>query len=125
MSVAYGIEVEATEIPAAMEPVHRINDALRSMIMTQAQTVLFTTHLDDGVKVCDATKSDWNRFVNSEYQELISRAMMWRDGAIYIVEPPGGIHEDMNCILIFVIAAATGTFGMHLQPHGATFVNSL
>ncbi|RHZ21210.1 hypothetical protein DYB37_008551 [Aphanomyces astaci] len=96
MSVAYGIEVEATEIPAAMDPVHRINDALRSMIMTQVQTVLFTTHLDADIKVCDATKSDWNWFVNTEYQELISRAMMWRDGAIYIVELPGGIHEDMR-----------------------------
>ncbi|KAF0705632.1 hypothetical protein AaE_014431 [Aphanomyces astaci] len=108
-----------------MDPVHRINDALRSMIMTQVQTVLFTTHLDADVKVCDATKSDWNWFVNTEYQELISRAIMWRDGAIYIVELPGGIHEDMRRILIFVIAAATGTFGMHLQPHGATFANSL
>ncbi|RHY80959.1 hypothetical protein DYB35_008990 [Aphanomyces astaci] len=125
MNVAYGIEVEATEIYAAMDPFHRINDALRSMIMTQVQTVLFTTHLDADVKVCDATKSDWNWFVNTEYQELISRAMMWRDGAIYIVELPGGIHEDMRRILIFVIAAATGTFGMHLQPHGATFANSL
>ncbi|ETV63529.1 hypothetical protein H257_19546, partial [Aphanomyces astaci] len=122
MSVAYGVEVEATEIPA---PVRRINNALRSMNMTLVQTALFTTHFDAGVKVCDATKSDWNRFVNSEYQELISRAMMWRDGAIYIVELPGEIHEVMNRRVSYAIAAATGTFGVHLQTCGATFVDAL
>ncbi|RHZ28605.1 hypothetical protein DYB37_012293 [Aphanomyces astaci] len=125
MSVAYGGEVEATEIPAPTNPVRRINNALRSMNMAHVQTALFTTHLDAGVKVCDATKSDWNRFVNSEYQELISRAMMWRDGAIYIVELPGKIHEIMNRNLEVAIMAATGTFGVHLQPCGATFVDAL
>ncbi|ETV85380.1 hypothetical protein H257_03137 [Aphanomyces astaci] len=122
MSVAYGVEVEATEIPA---PVRRINNALHCMNMTHVQTALFTTHLDVGVKVCDATKSDWNQFVNSEYQELVSRAMMWRDGAIYIVELPSGIHEVMNRRVCFAIAAASGTFGMNLEPHGATFVDAL
>ncbi|RHY89436.1 hypothetical protein DYB35_007787 [Aphanomyces astaci] len=96
MSVAYGGEVEATQISAPTNPVRRINNALRSMNLTHVQTALFTTHLDAGVKVCNATKSDWNRFVNSEYQELMSRSMMWRDGAIYIVELPGRIHEVMN-----------------------------
>ncbi|ETV85382.1 hypothetical protein H257_03139 [Aphanomyces astaci] len=122
MSVAYGVEVEATEIPA---PVRRINNALRSMNMTHVQTALFTTHLDVGVKVCDATKYDWNQFVTSEYQELISRAMMWRDGAIYIVELPGMIHEGMSCNLVVAIAVATGTFSMNLEPRGATFVDAL
>ncbi|RHY93505.1 hypothetical protein DYB31_015379, partial [Aphanomyces astaci] len=95
------------------------------MNMTHVQTALFTTHLDTGVKVCDATKSDWNQFVNSEDQELVSRAMMWRDGAIYIVELPSGIHEVMNRRVCFAIAAASGTFGMNLEPHGATFVDAL
>ncbi|KAF0709291.1 hypothetical protein AaE_012920 [Aphanomyces astaci] len=122
MSVAYGVDVETMEIPA---PVRRINNALRSMNMTLVQTALFTTHLDVGVKVCDATKSDWNQFVTSEYQELISRAMMWRDGAIYITELPGEIHEIMNRNLEVAIMAATGTFGVHLQPCGATFVDAL
>ncbi|RHY78941.1 hypothetical protein DYB31_012205, partial [Aphanomyces astaci] len=122
MSVAYGVEVEATEIPA---PVRRINNALRSMNLTHVQTALFTTHLDAGVKVCNATKSDWNRFVNSEYQELMSRSMMWRDGAIYIVELPGGIHEHMNRNVVVAIMAASGTSNVHLKPYGATFVDAL
>ncbi|ETV85376.1 hypothetical protein H257_03134 [Aphanomyces astaci] len=125
MSVAYGGEVEATQISAPTNPVRRINNALRSMDMTHVQTALFTTHLDAGVKVCDATKSDWNRFVNSEYQELMSRSMMWRDGAIYIVELPGRIHEHMNRSIAFAVGAATGTFNVHLKPHGATFVDAL
>ncbi|RHZ41136.1 hypothetical protein DYB26_012392 [Aphanomyces astaci] len=122
MSVAYGVEVEATEIPA---PVRRINNALHCMNMTHVQKAHFTTHMDTGVKVCDATKSDWNQFVHSECQELISRAMMWRDGAIYIVELPGGIHEVMSQRVCFAIVAASGTFGVHLQPCGAAFVDAL
>jgi hypothetical protein len=51
--------------------------------------------------------------------------MKWKCGKIYIVEFPGGVHEDFSEGLKEAISAATGTRQAHLKCHGSSYVNIL
>ncbi|OQS02310.1 hypothetical protein THRCLA_05304 [Thraustotheca clavata] len=78
---------------------------------------------DPGVYVCEASLVDWKRYVKSEQQALVSRAMAWNDGQIYIVELPGRIHDTFSRFLAIAMFVATGR--QHLAPCGSSYVNNL
>ncbi|KAF0684540.1 hypothetical protein As57867_023387, partial [Aphanomyces stellatus] len=86
--------------------------------LTRAET-------DPGVYVCDASLEDWKRYVKSDQQALLSRAMAWNHGKIYIVELPGGIHDTFSGLLEFAVLSATGTGDEHLISHKSVFVDNL
>ncbi|KAF0700910.1 Aste57867_8558 [Aphanomyces stellatus] len=80
---------------------------------------------DPGVYVCDVSLGDWKRYVKSEEQVLMSRAMTWNDGNIYIVELPGKIHNKISRSLDIAVISATGTGEEHLLSCGSSFVDNL
>ncbi|KAF0741950.1 hypothetical protein AaE_008650 [Aphanomyces astaci] len=80
---------------------------------------------DPGVYVCDASLEDWKRYVKTEQQALLSRAMAWNHGMIYIVELPGRIHDKILGSLDFAVLSATGTGEEHLLSCRSVFVDNL
>ncbi|KAG9415683.1 hypothetical protein AC1031_000067 [Aphanomyces cochlioides] len=115
MSVADGSIAESysTEYLQRTNPaVRNINNAVNKLDLRKVQQSLEAedrSHLDPGVFVCNATLEDWNLYVESENQALISRAMEWNDGKIYIVELPSRLHENVARIFDLAIMRATGT----------------
>ncbi|KAG9402203.1 hypothetical protein AC1031_006823 [Aphanomyces cochlioides] len=116
---------QATRTPPRINPIHRINDALRKMDSKHVETALYSTNRDMGVEVCQASKADWERYLTSEKQALMSRAMLWRAGIVYIVELPGCLHESLSCNITEAVRKATRTDKDHLKPRGSTYVESI
>jgi hypothetical protein len=118
----------ALALPERSRAVQKINDAVKKLDFKEIEQKLLGKQrqcLDNGVYLCDASMDDWKTYVKSERQALLSRAMEWKAGRIYIVELPKGIHEAFNDALKVAMARATGTFDDHLVHHGATYVESL
>ncbi|KAG9399860.1 hypothetical protein AC1031_011280 [Aphanomyces cochlioides] len=108
--------------------VQRINRLIRNMDMREIEAHLNSptrAETDPGVYVCEASLDNWKRYVKSEQQALVSRAMAWNDGKIYIVELPGGIHDTFSRFLDIAMFVATGTGRQHLRPRGSTYVDNL
>ncbi|KAH9123736.1 hypothetical protein AeMF1_005361 [Aphanomyces euteiches] len=80
---------------------------------------------DPGVFVCEASFEDWTRYVKSEQHALMSRAMAWNDGKIYIVELPGRMHETFLGFLDVAVLSATLTGDEYLQFCRSTYVDNL
>ncbi|KAH9181546.1 hypothetical protein AeNC1_016477 [Aphanomyces euteiches] len=111
-----------------MAAVHRMNCCIRKMNFKEIEAELnspMRPETDPGVFVCEVSFEDWTRYVKSEQHALMSRAMAWNDGKIYIVELPGGIHESFLDFLLFAVIGATGTGTEHLRPRGSTYVDNL
>jgi hypothetical protein len=114
--------------PERSTAVRRINNAIKKLDFKEVEQNLLGKNrpdLKNGVYVCDASMDDWKTYLKSERQALVSRAMEWKAGRIYIVELPKGIHEDFNDAFKVAMSRATGTFDDHLVHHGATYVDSL
>ncbi|GLE02379.1 hypothetical protein PINS_up011217 [Pythium insidiosum] len=89
--------------------VYKINRAIRCLdVHAVEQALLEQAARDDdqsgqrdddnappGVFVCQATLLEWQKYVESEAQEMKSRFMTFHDGGIYIVEL-AGIHESIE-----------------------------
>lgn len=60
-----------------------------------------------------------------EQQALVSRAMHWNNGKLYIVELQGKIHEKFAGSLGLAVINATGTDEQFLLPCRSSFVRSL
>ncbi|CAK4701688.1 hypothetical protein AeMF1_004833 [Aphanomyces euteiches] len=95
------------------------------MNFKQVETALYSTNMDKGVEICPASKADWERYVTSENQVLMSRAMLWRDRIVYIVELPACLHESLSCNINDAVRVATGTDKKHLKPRGSTYAESI
>ncbi|KAH9154459.1 hypothetical protein AeRB84_003446 [Aphanomyces euteiches] len=111
-----------------MAAVQRMNCCIRKKNFKEIEAELKSPsrpEADPGVFVCEASFEDWTRYVKSEQHALMSRAMAWNNGKIYIVELPGGIHETFSRCLDFAVLSATGTGTEHLIPHGSTYVDNL
>ncbi|ETW01472.1 hypothetical protein H310_06983 [Aphanomyces invadans] len=108
--------------------VQRINRLIRKMDMKQVNAELTSpmrAETNPGVFVCEVSLADWTRYVKCEHHVLMSRAMAWHDGKIYIVELPGWIHESFSRSLDFAVISATGTGEEHLLSCGSTYVDAL
>ncbi|KAJ8524304.1 hypothetical protein ON010_g16814 [Phytophthora cinnamomi] len=106
----------------------RINGIIKKLDWKEVEATLFSTErvdADPGFEVCEASLEDWERYVKSENQALVSRAMAFEDGRIYIVELPTEIHDSFCRDLDFAILTATGTGNQHLRPRGSSYVESL
>ncbi|KAF0720417.1 Aste57867_347 [Aphanomyces stellatus] len=115
-------------LPTRNMAVQRINRFIRKMDMKEVEADLISltrAETDPGVYVCDASLEDWKRYVKSEQQALLSRAMAWNHGKIYIVELPGKIHDKISRSLDFAVLSATGTGEEHLLSCGSAFVDNL
>ncbi|KAF0687258.1 Aste57867_20977 [Aphanomyces stellatus] len=115
-------------LPTRNMAVQRINGLIRKMDMKEVEADLISStraETDPGVYVCDASLEDWKRYVKSEQQALLSRAMAWNHGKIYIVELPGGIHDNFSGFLDFAVLSATRTGDEHLQSRRSTYVDNL
>ncbi|KAF0699412.1 Aste57867_10020 [Aphanomyces stellatus] len=98
--------------------VQRINCFIRKMDMKEVEDDLISPTRAEtypGMYVCDASHEDWPRYVKSEQQALVSRAMAYHNGEIYIVELPGTIHDTFLGFLDIAVIIATGTMDEHLR----------
>ncbi|KAL8001164.1 hypothetical protein Plhal703r1_c19g0085471 [Plasmopara halstedii] len=69
---------------------------------------------DPGYEVCKASLEDWERYVKTENQALVSREMAVEDDRIYIVELPSGVHDGFCGLFKVEMVFATGTRDHHL-----------
>ena len=101
-----------------------INCAIRQLNLNHVAATLAASpgRPGRGVYVCDASLEDWERYVASDDHALMSRAMAWRDGSLFIVELPGGLHEVLVRGLDSAVLEATGTDRRHLRARGSTYV---
>lgn len=107
--------------------IKRINGIIKKLDWTEVETMLSTERddADPGFEVCDASLEDWERYVKSDNQALVSRAMAFEDGKIYIVELLSGVHDGFCGLLNTAVSRATGTFDDHLMSRGSSYVESL
>ncbi|KAL8021665.1 hypothetical protein Plhal710r2_c010g0049261 [Plasmopara halstedii] len=108
--------------------VKRINGIIKTLDWEKVEATLHSDGRDDadpGFDVCDASLEDWERYVKSENQTLVSRAMAFENGRIYIVELPSGVHDGYCGLLNTAVLRATGTFDDHLMSRQSSFVESL
>lgn len=108
--------------------VRRINGIIKKLDWKEVEAALLSDERDDadpGFEVCEASLEDWERYVKTENQALVSRAMAFEHGRIYIVELPSGAHDDFCGFLDFAVLTATGTGNQHLISHGSSYVESL
>ncbi|KAF0711122.1 Aste57867_5378 [Aphanomyces stellatus] len=129
MSVACNGDGESIyALPTRNMAVQRINRLIRKMDMKEVEADLISptrAETNPGVYVCEVSLEDWKRYVKSEQQALVSRAMAWKDGKIYIVELPGWIHDNFSRFLDIVVVRAARTFDEHLQSRGSSYVDNL
>ncbi|GMF61822.1 unnamed protein product [Phytophthora fragariaefolia] len=107
--------------------IKRINGIIKKLEWAEVQTTLLSTERDDAdprFDVCDASLEDWERYVKSENQALVSRAMAFEDGKIYIVELPTGTHDAFCGFLNVATMRVTGTYDDHLQSRGSSYVEA-
>ncbi|CEG38234.1 uncharacterized protein PHALS_08321 [Plasmopara halstedii] len=107
--------------------VKQINGILKKLDWKKVEATLLSAESDDAdpeFEVCEASLEDWERYVKSETQVLVSRSMAFEDGRIYIVELPTEIHDNFCRDLDFAILIATGTGNQHLRPRGSSYVES-
>ncbi|EQC37615.1 hypothetical protein SDRG_05209 [Saprolegnia diclina VS20] len=78
----------------SVDPVKRINRAIEALDWQAAQAALNVID-NDGFWVCSATEADWDRYVESEEQEMKSRHFEFRDDSIYLIEMSGGLHGSI------------------------------
>ncbi|KAG9399885.1 hypothetical protein AC1031_011306 [Aphanomyces cochlioides] len=127
MSVAcHGDGESFCALPTQNMVVRSINGRIKKMDMKEVEAYLMSParpETDPGVFVCDVSFEDWKRYVKSDHQALVSRAMAWNDGKIYIVELPGGMHECFSRDLDLAVMAATHTSNVHLHSRGSGYVD--
>ncbi|POM70185.1 Hypothetical protein PHPALM_13415 [Phytophthora palmivora] len=88
--------------------IKQINGIIKKLDWKETEATLFSTERDDaGFEVCEASLEDWERYVMSDNQALVSRAMAFEDGKSYIVELPSGTYDN------------------HLRSRGSSNVESL
>ncbi|OQR90792.1 hypothetical protein ACHHYP_05238 [Achlya hypogyna] len=73
------------------------------------------------LQACRASKDDFECYVESERQLLISRAMECFVDGIYIVELPRGVHEEITRGIDSLVILATGASEAHRVTHGSTY----
>lgn len=108
--------------------VARINRRNRALDLVAVRARLGSATRDDadwGVEVCAASKADWICYVKSESQAFRSRNMLWVDGTLLIIEFSGWVNGKALVFLRQVMREATGTGFEHLEPAGASFVESM
>jgi hypothetical protein len=118
----------ALKLPERSTVVRQINNFIKKLDLKQVERKLLAENRPDsdfGVYVCDASIDEWTTYVKSKNQALVSRAMKWKSGKIYIVEFPGTVHEDFVEEFKEAISSATGTRRAHLKCHGSSYVDIL
>ncbi|KAL7692918.1 hypothetical protein Plhal304r1_c005g0020281 [Plasmopara halstedii] len=122
MSVAFFGDGESYFAPSAASSarnmaVKRINDIIKKLDWKEVEATLLSDERDDadpGFENCEASLEDWERYVKTENQALMSRAMEFEDGRIYIVELPSGVHDGCGELFKVEMVFATGTRDHHL-----------
>ncbi|KAL7678784.1 hypothetical protein Plhal304r1_c092g0172261 [Plasmopara halstedii] len=108
--------------------VKRINDIIKKLDWKEVEATLLFDERDDadpGYEVCKASLEDWERYVKTENQALVSRAMAFEDDRIYIVELPSGVHDGFCGLFMVEMVFATGTRDHHLVSRESSYVESL
>ncbi|KDO17321.1 hypothetical protein SPRG_17242 [Saprolegnia parasitica CBS 223.65] len=113
---------------ASVDPVGAINRAIEALDWDGAQAALDVID-NDGFRVCSATEADWERYVESEDQEMKSRHFEFRDDSIYLVEMSGGLHPAIaggidDAIKEATRPKATGTDHRVLEGHRDAYVDT-
>lgn len=104
--------------------VRRINNAVGKLDKARMENKLNPPDGSDGApfELCEATRDDWSRYVQSGRQALASRWMAWWDNRVFIVELSGTLHENLVKGVRKAITEATGTSDTHLDHYGAAYV---
>ncbi|KAL7681976.1 hypothetical protein Plhal304r1_c052g0135901 [Plasmopara halstedii] len=108
--------------------VKRINGIIKKLDWKEVEATLLSDERDDadpGFEVCEASLEDWERYVKTENQALMSRAMAFEGGRIYIVELPSGVHDGFCELFKVEMVFATGTRDHHLVSRGSSYVERL
>ncbi|EQC37614.1 hypothetical protein SDRG_05208 [Saprolegnia diclina VS20] len=110
------------------DPVKRINRAIEALDWQAAQAALDVID-NDGYRVCSATEADWDRYVESEEQEMKSRHFEFRDNSIFLIEMSGGLHGSIADGIDDAIKEATrpevtGTEHRVLWAHRDVYVDT-
>ncbi|KAL8023510.1 hypothetical protein Plhal710r2_c006g0028041 [Plasmopara halstedii] len=105
--------------------VKRINDIIKKLDWKEVEATLLSDERDDadpGYEVCKASLEDWERYVKTENQALVSREMAFEDDRIYIVELPSGVHDGFCGLFKVEMVFATGTRDHHLVSSESSYV---
>ncbi|EQC37555.1 hypothetical protein SDRG_05154 [Saprolegnia diclina VS20] len=112
----------------SVDPVGAINRAIEALDWDAAQATLDVID-NDGFRVCSATEADWDRYVESEEEEMKSRHFEFRDNSIFLIEMSGGLHGSIADGIDDAIKEATrpevtGTEHRVLESHRDVYVDT-